>query len=135
MRWPRGTPWNAATWIMFATGLVVLAGAGWSAWSMARFLSAAVRVQGAISDPQAHPRIRFTALDGTVVEFQTHGAVSGAAGDPVQVAYLPGDPQGTAHADTFWANWIEPLGFLWIGLGFTLLPAFGVRAEFRVGRW
>ena len=135
MRWPSDKPWNAATRLMFAIGILVLAGAGWSTWSTATFLSEAVHLSGTISEPLSHPRIQFTTLDGTAVEFQAHGAASGYLGDPVPVAYLPNDPKGTAQADMFWANWMEPLGLVWIGLCLTLLPTFGVEAGFRGGRW
>ena len=36
---------------------------------------------------------------------------------------------------SFWADWSNMMGMLWIGLGFTLAPFFGSRAEFQAGRW
>lgn len=120
---------------MFLVGCGFLVAAGWSIWSTVAFRSQAVHVSGVIIDPRAHPRVRFTALDGAIVEFQQHVGGDDVLGAPVPIVYLPNDPAGTAHADTFSATWIEPLGFLWIGLAFTVLPAFGVRAEFRGGRW
>ncbi len=90
---------------------------------------------GTIADPQSHPIIRFATADGAVVEFRQNGDVSRPLGALVPVAYDPADPPGTARADTFWADWGDVLGLLWIGLGFTLLPLFGLRATFRAGRW
>ena len=128
-------PWNAATTIIVVVGCVFLGIGAWTGWRAAVFLSAAIHVPGTVSDTRPHPGIRFTTRDGQSVEFQQNGFVSRPVGAAVPVAYLPGDPAGTAQADTFWADWGEVLGFLWIGLGFTVLPALGVRAQFRGGRW
>ena len=135
MRWPSDKPWNVPTIHMFGVGCLFLVAAAWSIRSTIDFQSHAIHVCGLISSPHAHPRIRFTTLDGTVAEFQTHVGGEAVLGDSVPVVYLPEDPEGTARADSVWAIWPEPLGFAWIGLGFTLLPAFGMRAEFRGGRW
>ena len=128
-------PWNAATIMLWLVGWGVLAGAVVDGHWTAAFLSSAVHVTGTIADPQPHPRIRFPTQDGTVVEFTQNGSVSRPLGAAVPVAYLPDDPSGTARADTFWVNWGDVLGLSWIGLGFTLLPFFGLRGTFRAGRW
>lgn len=102
---------------------------------MAAFLSRASRATGTIVDPAAHPRIRFTAADGRVVEFVQNGFVSRPLGAAVPVAYDPADPGGTARAATVWATWALALWPLPVGLGFTLLPLLGYRASWRPGRY
>ena len=128
-------PWNAATVLLWLVGWAVLAGAALEGHWTAKFLSRADHVTGSIADPQPHPRIRFTTLEGRAVEFTQNGSVSRALGAAVPAAYLEADPAGSARADTFSANWSDVLGLLWIGMGFTLFPFYGLRASFRVGRW
>ncbi len=132
---PRAAPWNAATIVLWLVGLAALAGAVLDGHWTTAFLDRAVHVTGRIADPQPHPRIRFTTTEGVVVEFTQDGYVSRAVGEAVPVAYLAPDPPGTARADTVWANWSDVFGLLWVGLGFTLFPFYGLRARFRVGRW
>ena len=127
---PPFLPWNAATILLFASGCVALGVAIWSGHATAAFLRAATRTEGVIADPQSHPIIRFTTQEGAVVEFRQNGFVVRPEGAPIPVAYLSEDPAGTARADTVWVNWSDTLGALWIGLPFTLLPFFGIRAEF-----
>ena len=127
--------WNGATILMFVVGCGALCGAVVDGHGTAAFLAGSVRVTGTIADPQPHPRIRFTAFDGGVVEFTQNGFVSRALGAEVPVAYHTEDPAGSARADTFWANWSDVLGLVWIGLGFTLAPFFGYRGEFMASRW
>ncbi len=93
-------------------------------------MARAVRAAGMIANEDAHPLIRFTIGDGTVVTFRQNGGISRPVGAAVPVAYDPADPAGTAQADTLFAAWGEVVGFSWIGLGFTLFPFFGVRAAF-----
>lgn len=130
---PSDPPWNAATILLVLVGWVALAGAVLDGHRTAAFLSSATHVSGEIADDQSHPLIRFTA-NGTSVIYRQNGFVSGPVGEVVPVAYQSDDPAGTARADTFWANWSEVLGMVWIGLGFTLHPFFGFRATFRGGR-
>ena len=132
---PPAPPWNAATIGLWLVGWGLLAGAVLEGHRTAAFLSGATHVNGTIADPQPHPRIRFTTADGVVVEFTQNGAVSRPLGATVPVAYQAADPRGTARADTVWANWSDVLALLWIGLGFTLFPFFGLRGELRTGRW
>ena len=131
----RHAPWNAATVLMAVIGCGFLAAGVWDAWQTTHFLSAASRAAGSIVEPEGHPLIRFALPDGRAVEFRQNGFVSRPLGAAVPVAYRPEDPAGTAQADTFWADWGTVLGSFWIGLGFTVLPLFGLRAEFRAGRW
>lgn len=137
--WERPAPpsarWNAATIVMVLVGLGALGGAMVDGHWTAEFLAGSVHVTGTIADPQPHPIIRFTAADGTVAQFRQNGFVSRPLGAQVPVAYQTQDPAGTARADTFWANWSNMLGMLWVGSGFTLAPFFGFRAVFQAGRW
>ena len=128
-------PWNAPTILLWLIGCALLCGAVVDGHVTAAFLSGSVHVTGTIADPQPHPRIRFTATDGSVVVFTQNGSVSRALGAEVPVAYQTHDPAGTARADTFWANWSIVLSLVWIGLGFTLAPFYGFRAVFKPGRW
>ncbi len=130
-----GPPWNAATLLLWLVGWAVLAVAVVEGHRTADFLGRAIHVTGVIADSQAHPRIRFTTADGNVVEYTQNGSVSRPLGANVPVAYLAVDPAGSAQADTFWADWSDLLGLLWVGLGFTLFPFYGLRATFRPGRW
>ena len=132
---PTSRPWNAATFLLWLVGCGVLAGALVDGHRTADFLRRADHATGTIADPQDHPRIRFTTAGGTEVEFTQNGHISRVLGAAVPVAYLAADPAGTARADTFWANWSDVLGLLWIGGGFTLFPFYGMRAAFRAGRW
>ncbi len=132
---PAQPPWNGATVLLWLVGCGVLAGALVDGHRTADFLRRADHTMGTIADPQDHPRIRFTTAGGTEVEFIQNGDISRALGATVPVAYLAADPAGTARADTFWANWSDVLGLLWIGSGFTLFPFYGLRAAFRAGRW
>jgi hypothetical protein len=127
--------WNAATVLLWLVGWAVLAGAVVDGHWTEEFLERAVHVTGTIVDAQPHPHIRFTVADGAVVVFTQNGSVSRALGAAVPVAYLTVDPAGSARADTFWANWSNLLGLLWMGLGFTLFPFYGFRARFRGSRW
>ena len=127
--------WNAATVLMFLIGLGTLGGAVVDGHWTAAFLANSVHVTGTIADPQPHPVIRFTAADGAVVQFRQNGFVSRPLGAEVPVAYQTQDAAGTAQADTFWANWSNVLGMLWVGMGFALAPFFGFRAVFQAGRW
>ncbi len=131
----REPPWNAATVLLWLVGWAVLAGAVLDGHWTADFLQRANHVTGTIADQESHPRIRFTTLAGETVEFVQNGSVSRPLGAAVPVAYLTQDPSGSARADTFWVNWSDVLGLLWIGLGFTQFPFFGLRASFRAGRW
>ena len=140
--WDRPTPpplprprWNAATILLFLIGLGALGGAVVNGHWTASFLADAVHVTGTIADPQPHPLIRFTTAEGAEIRFSQNGFVSRPLGAEVPVAYRVQDPAGTAQADTFWANWSNMLGMLWIGSGFTLAPFFGFRAAFQAGRW
>ena len=128
-------PWNGATVLLWLVGWGALTGAVLDGHWTAAFLRQAIHVTGTIADPESHPRIRFTTADGAAVEFTQNGFISRALGAAVPVAYLPADPSGSARADTAWANWSDVLGLLWVGLGFTLFPFYGLRASFRAGRW
>lgn len=128
-------PWNAATVLLWLLGWAVLGGAVLDGHWTAQFLAGAIHVPGTIADPQPHPTIRFTTVDGTVIEFTQNGYVSRPLGTAVPIAYLAANPAGSARADTFWANWSEVLGLAWVGLGFTVSPFYGLRAGFRAGRW
>ncbi len=132
---PPSRPWNAATVLLWLVGCGVLAGALLDGHWTADFLRRADHTTGTIADPQDHPRIRFTTSRGTVIEFTQNGGISRALGAAVPVDYLAADPAGTARADTFWANWSDVVGMLWIGSSFTLFPFYGMRAAFRAGRW
>ncbi len=130
------TPWwNAATVLLWLVGCGVLAGALVDGHRTADFLRRADHAVGTITDPRDHPRIRFSTTRGTTVEFTQNGGISQALGATVPVAYLGANPAGTARADTFWANWSDVLGLVWIGGGFTLFPFYGLHAAFRAGRW
>ncbi len=61
-------------------------------------------------------------------------ASSSARRRPIGVVYQAGDPAGTARANTFWTNWAELLGMVWLGLAFSLVPFFGFRGVVRGGR-
>lgn len=128
-------PWNAATILLWFVGWAALCAAVLDGHWTASFLSNSVHVTGTTIDQEPHPRIRFTAANGAVIEFTQNGYVSRPLGADVPVAYQTQDPARTARADTFWANWSEVLGFAWIGLGFTLAPFYGFRGAFRAGRW
>ncbi len=132
---PMAPPWNVATVLLWLVGWGMLAGAVVDGHRTTAFLRRAVHVTGTIVDAQPHPSIRFTTADGTIVEYGQNGSVSRPLGAAVPVAYLAADPSGSARADTFWANWGDLLGLVWIGLGFTLFPFYGLRATFRAGRW
>ena len=119
---------------MFAIGCAALVFTAVQGYSLVVFLGHAVHVAGTIADPTPHPRIRFTTKDGAVVEFTQNGFVSRPLGAAVPVAYDPRDPAGTAQAATFWTTWGTALWLLPAGLGFTLLPLFGARASWRLGR-
>ncbi len=127
--------WNTATVVLWLVGVGVLVAAVVDGRRTADFLDRATRVVGTIADPQDHPRIRFMTADGTAVEFTQNGGVSRPLGASVPVAYLADDTAGTARADTFWAEWSDVLGLLWIGYAFTVPPFFGCRATFRASRW
>ncbi|SDG09486.1 Protein of unknown function [Paraburkholderia phenazinium] len=127
-------PWNVATVLMMIMGFVVLTYITWHTCHTAVFLRHATRVTGVIIDPAGHPTIRFSTANGVQVEFVQNGFISRPRGAAVPVAYDPRNPAMTAQAATFWANWGESLWSLPMGLGFTLLPLFGVRAQFRPGR-
>ena len=127
--------WNVATVLLWLVGWATLVAAALDGHRTSAFLSSAVHVTGAVAEPQPHPRIRFTTTEGASVEFTQDGFVSRPLGAAVPVAYLPEDPAGSAKADTFWADWSDVLGLLWIGLSFTLFPFYGLRATFRPGRW
>ena len=131
----RAAPLNGATVLLCLIGCAVLGGAVLDGRQRADFLSRATHVAGTIIDPQPHPRIRFTAADGSVVEFTQNGWVDRARGAAVPVAYLAADPAGSARADTFWADWSDVLILLGIGLCFTLGPFYGMRATVRTRRW
>jgi hypothetical protein len=138
--WPTTLPladprWNIPTILLMLVGLGALGGAVLDAHRMVSFLASSVHVTGEITDPRAHPLIRFTTTDGAVVQFTQNGFVSRPLGAAVPVAYQTRDPAGTAQADTFWVNWSTVLGLLWIGFGFTLAPCFGFRAVMQAGRW
>ena len=128
-------PWNVATVLLWLVGWAVLAGGVLEGHWTEDFLRRADHVTGIIADPQYHPRIQFTTLQGTAVEFTQNGSVSRALGAAVPVGYLEADPSGSARADTLWANWSDVLGLLWTGLGLTLFPFYGLRASFRARRW
>lgn len=128
-------PWNAATIVLWLSGWAALSGAVLDGHWTAAFLARAAHVPGTIASADRHPRIRFTDLTGATVEFTQNGSVSRPVGADVPVAYGARDPSGTARADTFWANWSDVLGLLWIGMGSTLFPFFGYRATLRAGRW
>ncbi len=128
-------PRTAAAWLMIVLGAIALVAALALGWRTAAFLSHAAHATAYVSDPTPHPRLRFALADGHEVEFTQNGYVSRPRGAAVPVAYDPRDPAGTAQAATFWASWGTPLGLLWIGLGFVLLPLFGVRVEFKPGRY
>ena len=132
-RAPSDPPWNAATILLVLVGWGVLAGAVIDGHWTAAFLSNATHVTGEIADDEPHPLIRLTA-DGAPVTFRQNGFVSRPVGAAVSVAYRSDDPAGTARADTFWANWSDVLGMVWVGLGFTLHPFFGFRGTFRGSR-
>ncbi len=127
--------WNGATILLFVVGLGTLGAAVVDGHWTAEFLDNSVHVTGTIADSEPHPLIRFIAVDGAVVQFRQNGSVSRPLGAEVPVAYQTEDPAGTAQADTFWANWSNLLGLLWVGAGFTLAPFFGFRAVLRAGRW
>ncbi len=128
-------PWNPATILLMVIGCGALAGAVLEGHRSAAFLARAAHVGGTIASADSHPRIRFVTETGSVVEFTQNGSVSRPLGAEVPVAYDTRDPSGTARADTFWVNWSDVLGLLWVGAGFTLFPFFGFRATFRAGRW
>ncbi len=130
---PSDPQWNAATILLVLVGSGVLAGAVLDGHWTAAFLSSATHVTGEIADDQPHPLIRFIA-DGAPLTYRQNGFVSGPVGEAVPVAYQSDDPAGTARADTFWANWSEVLGMVWVGLGFALHPFFGFRGAFRGSR-
>jgi len=129
------SPWNAATILLWLIGWAALCAAVLDGHWTASFLAHSVHVTGSIADQEPHPRIRFTAADGAVIEFRQNGYVSRPMGADVPVAYQTQNPAGTARADTFWANWSEVLGLVWVGLGFTLAPFYGFQGAFRAGRW
>ena len=124
----RRRPWNAATVLLWAVGWCAMAGTVVQGHRTAAVLARAAHAEGTIANNDAHPLIRFTTADGTVVTFRQNGGISRAVGAAVPVAYDPADPAGTAEADTLFAAWGEVMGLAWIGLGFTLFPFFGVRA-------
>ncbi len=130
---PPDPPWNAATLLLVLVGWGMLTGAVLDGHGTAAFLVSATRVSGEIADDESHPLIRFIA-DGAPLTFRQNGFVSRPVGTAVPVAYQSEDPARTARADTFWANWSEVLGLVWIGLGFTLHPFFGFRGTIRGSR-
>jgi hypothetical protein len=123
--------WNASTILMLILGFGVLTVDAWQSYRTVTFLHHATHVTGVISDPTPHPRIRFTTPDRGTFEFVQNGFVSRPLGASVPVVYNSADPAGTAHAATFGAIWGPVLWLLPMGLGFTLLPFFGVRWQPR----
>ena len=123
-------PWNAATVLLWAVGWCAMAGTVVQGHRTGALLARGDHAAGTIANDDAHPLIRFTTGDGTVVTFRQNGGISRAVGAAVPVAYDPADPAGTAQADTLFAAWSEVMGLAWIGLGFTLFPFFGMRAAF-----
>jgi hypothetical protein len=128
-------PWNAATILMMIMGCGVLAYIAWHSYQTAAFLHHASRVTGVVIDQAGHSTIRFITGDSMPVEFVQSGFISRSRGAVVPVAYDPRNPAMTAQVATFWASWGKSLWLLPMGLGFTLLPLFGVRAQFRPGRY
>jgi len=125
----------AATGALFVVGLVALGAAAWQGCSTAAFLGRAARATGEITTSSPRPVIRFVSDGGTTTEFRQGGFISRPSGAAVPIAYEPHDPAGTARAATFWALWGDVIFLLPMGLGFTLLPLLGARAEFRLRRW
>ena len=121
------------TVLLMAVGCVALGTSAWEGWRTATFLGRASRAEGVIVDAAPHPRVRF-AVAGRPVEFVQNGFLSRPLGSAVPVAYDDTDPAGTAEATTFWACWGSALFPLPMGLGFTLLPLFGFRAVWKIGR-
>jgi len=124
-----------ATVALFVVGLIALGAAAWQGCSTAGFLGLAARASGEITTSSPRPVIRFVSEEGTTLEFRHRGFISRPSGAAVPIAYERHDPAGTARAATFWALWGNVLFLLPMGLGFTLLPLFGARAEFRLRRW
>ena len=86
-------------------GAVLLAIVLWQAFDVASFLAHADRANGVIVDDQPHPTIQFARPDGQLVRFTQNGFVSRPPGSPIEVAYDPADPAGTAVADSLFPMW------------------------------
>lgn len=119
------------TAILFFVGLLALAVTAWQAWQTATFSRHAVYTTGVIADPAPHPTIRASTPDGNPFTFVQNGFISRPAGAEVPIAYDAADPAGTAQAWTFWTSWGTALWLLPMGLGFTILPLLGMRAQRR----
>ena len=126
---------TTATAAMVVAGLAALGVSAWQGYGTATFLGQASRAAGTVVDRSGRPVIRFVTEGGAAVEFGQSGFVIRPIGAAVPVAYEPHDPAGTARPATFWALWGGALWLLPTGLGFTLLPLFGAKAAWRLGRW
>ena len=126
---------RGAVLIVVAIGVLAILGTSWQA-DLARQAAIMHRAATMLAVTLAAVALHIVAA-GHVASIPTMDliALSRPLGAEVPVAYQTQDPKGTARADTFWADWSNMMGMLWIGLGFTLAPFFGSRAEFQAGRW
>ena len=124
-------PKDSASRVLVLVGIACLIYTAWQVFDMQRFLATAVRVTGYTCNTEPHPCIRFATPDKAQVRFTQNGFVSRPLGAAVPVAYQPYNPAGTAQAATWMTTWGEALWMLTPGLGFTLLPLFGVKGHWR----
>ncbi len=112
-------------------------GAARLTWGGARAVAVAVPASpggGAGDGTLGKPMMEFRLPSGEAVRFRQNGFGPSRVGDAAEVAYHPADPAGTASV-VGWPLWVAALWVLPMGLGFTLLPLFGVRAAWGGGRW
>ncbi|WP_423370648.1 DUF3592 domain-containing protein [Burkholderia sp. LMG 32019] len=118
---------NIATVIAMIIGAAVLAFCAVQAYRTTIFLSHASRAPGVIVKSSGHPTIRFETAQGQRIEFVQNGGMDGPPGTAVPVLYDAAEPAETARAATFLAIWGGVLWGLPAGIGFLVLPLFGVR--------
>ncbi len=116
-------------WLFGIVGIVLLLAAVATALSIRSFVAGAAQADGvvvALASGGSHPRLRFTAADGTAVTFSGNGLIFGyAVGQHAAVLYSAASPQTSATLQTPGSLWFAPILLLAIGLGCLFVPLGG----------
>ena len=110
-------------------GIVLLVAAVITSMSIRSFVATAAQADGvvvALVSGGSHPRLRFTAADGSAVTFSGNGLIFGyAVGQHAPVLYSADSPQTSATLQTPGSLWFAPILLLAVGLGCLFVPLGG----------
>ena len=108
-------------------GVILLVGTAVSVPFKIRFIDAASRAEGTMTKlrtRRAHPRIEFTPVGESKVEFSGVGWIHYRVGDRVPVLYLKDAESPSGYhisVDTIGGLWFEQFMWTWIGISFVFM--------------